>query len=98
LALLDGKYHILFSKSQAFLPTEIPALLYIISKKICRKIMKRDPIVEEIHQTRQKLLEDCGGDLNQLVERFKAAEIQDSSRLVNTIPLSKRPMTDVCKL
>ena len=23
--------------------------------------MKRDPIVEEIHQTRQKLLEECGG-------------------------------------
>lgn len=52
--------------------------------------MKRDPIVEEIHQTRQKLLEECGGDLNQLMERFKAAEIQDRSRLVSTIPLSKK--------
>ena len=52
--------------------------------------MKRDPIVEEIHQTRQKLLEDCGGDLNQLMERFKAAEIQDRSRLVSTIPISKK--------
>ena len=52
--------------------------------------MKRDPIVEEIHQTRQKLLEECGGDLNQLMERFKAAEIQDRGRLVSTIPLSKK--------
>ena len=47
--------------------------------------MKRDPIVEEIHQIRQKLLEECGGDLNQLMARYKAAEIQDSDRLVSTI-------------
>ncbi len=52
--------------------------------------MKLDPIVEEIHQTRQKLLEECGGDLSQLMERFKAAEIQDRGRLVSTIPLSKK--------
>ena len=46
--------------------------------------MKRDPIVEEIHQTRQKLLEECGGDLNLLMARYKAAEIQDRSRVVST--------------
>ncbi len=62
-------------------------------KAICRaareKTMKRDPIVEEIHQTRQKLLEECGGDLNQLMERYKAVEIQDRSRLVSTISVRK---------
>lgn len=47
--------------------------------------MKRDPIVEKIHQTRQKLLEECGGDLNQLMERYKAAETQDRHHLVSTI-------------
>ena len=47
--------------------------------------MKRDPIVEEIHQTRQKLLEECGGDLNQLMDRLKAAEIQDRSRVVSIL-------------
>ena len=52
--------------------------------------MKRDPIVEEIHQIRQKLLDECGGDLNQLMARYKAAEIQDRDRLVSTIPLSKK--------
>ncbi len=46
--------------------------------------MKRDPIVEEIHQTRHKLMEECGGDLNQLMDRLKAAEIQDRSRVVST--------------
>ena len=51
--------------------------------------MKHDPIVEEIHQTRQKLLEECGGDLNQLMDRLKAAEIQDRSRVVSTISVRK---------
>ncbi len=46
--------------------------------------MKRDPIVEEIHQIRQKLLEECGGDLNLLMARYKAAEIQDRSRVVTS--------------
>ena len=45
--------------------------------------MKRDPIVEEIHQVRQKLMEECGGDLNQLMDRLKAAEKQDRDRLVS---------------
>lgn len=52
--------------------------------------MKRDPIVEEIHQTRQKLMEECGGDLNQLMDRLKAAEIQDRSRVVSTTSLPKK--------
>ncbi len=47
--------------------------------------MKHNPIVEEIHQIRQKLLDECGGDLNQLMERYKAAETQDRDRLVSTI-------------
>ena len=46
--------------------------------------MKRDPIVEEIHQIRQKLLDECGGDLNQLMARYKTAEKQDRDRLVST--------------
>lgn len=51
--------------------------------------MKRDPIVEEIHQTRQKLLQECGGDINQLMDRLKAAEIQDRDRVVSTISVRK---------
>lgn len=51
--------------------------------------MKRDPIVEEIHQIRQKLLDECDGDLNQLMARYKAAEKQDRDRLVSTISTRK---------
>jgi hypothetical protein len=45
--------------------------------------MKHDPIVEEIHQTRHKILEECNGDLDQLLDRLKTAEIQDHDRIVS---------------
>ena len=34
-------------------------------------------------------MEECGDDLNQLMDRLKAAEIQDRSRLVSTISVRK---------
>ena len=52
--------------------------------------MNRDPIVEEIHQTRQKMLEECGGDLDRLLDRLKASEKQNPSRVVSTTSLSKK--------
>lgn len=45
--------------------------------------MKHDPIVEEIHRTRQKILEECNGDLDQLLDRLKTAETQDHGRMVS---------------
>jgi hypothetical protein len=45
--------------------------------------MKHDPIVEEIHQIRQKILEACHGELDQLLDRLQAAETQDHSRVVS---------------
>lgn len=52
--------------------------------------MNRDPIVEEIHQTRQKMLEECGGDLDRLLDRLKASEKQNPGRVVSTTSLSKK--------
>ena len=49
--------------------------------------MNRDPIVEEIHRTRQKILDGCNGDLDQLLDRLKAAEVQDRRLLVATTSL-----------
>lgn len=46
--------------------------------------MNRDPIVEEIHRTRQQILDECNGDLDQLLDRFKAAEVQDRRLVVTT--------------
>ncbi len=45
--------------------------------------MNRDPIVDEVRQARQKILEDCGGDLEKLLDRLKAAEAQDRGRLAS---------------
>ena len=45
--------------------------------------MNRDPIVDEVRQARQKILEDCGGDLENLLDRLKAAEAQDRDRVVS---------------
>lgn len=39
--------------------------------------MNQDPIVEEVHRTRQKILAECDGDLDQLLNRLKATEVQN---------------------
>lgn len=52
--------------------------------------MNRDPIVEEIHDIREQLLQDCRGDINQLMARLKAEEAQDTARLVTREGLQER--------
>jgi len=44
-----------------------------------------DPIVEEIHRTREKLLAECGGDLEKLMDRLQAREAEDAHRVVSTV-------------
>jgi len=39
--------------------------------------MSSDPIVEEIHQIRGRLLSECDGDLDQLLDRYKRSEDRD---------------------
>jgi hypothetical protein len=51
--------------------------------------MNRDPVVEELRMTRQRILEECGGDLDRLLDRFKAAEGVDSRRLVSAVTLKE---------
>lgn len=41
-----------------------------------------DPIVEEIHQIRAKIFAECNNDLEQLMDRYKAAEAEHKDRLV----------------
>lgn len=49
-----------------------------------------DPLVEEIHRVREKLLSESGGDLDKLMDRLKAREVEDRSRLVSEVPISRR--------
>ena len=39
--------------------------------------MNNDPIVEEIHQVRGRLLDECNGDLDRLLDRYKQSEDRD---------------------
>ena len=45
--------------------------------------MKKDPIVEEVHQIREKLLNECGGDIEVLMDRLKARESKDKDRIIS---------------
>lgn len=45
----------------------------------------QDPFVDEIHRTRERLLEECGGDLEKLMDRFQAREREDSDRVVRNL-------------
>lgn len=42
-----------------------------------------DPIVEEVHRVRARLLAECDGDLDKLMERIRQRESQDEPYLVN---------------
>ena len=44
-----------------------------------------DPFVEEVHEIRRKLLNECGGDLEKLMDRLKSREHGDASRIVSEI-------------
>ena len=57
--------------------------------------MNRDPVVDEVHQIRQKLLDECGGDLDRLLDRVKAGEKNHRNLVVTNTPLPAK--TDVMK-
>ena len=59
--------------------------------------MKNDPIVEEIRKTRQKIFEDCNGDLNKYLDWLKKFEDQDQDRLVShkTLQTNKNQETTI---
>jgi hypothetical protein len=51
--------------------------------------MIRDPIVAEVHQVRERLWEECGGDLDQYVARLKEIAAVEPTRLL-TIEARRR--------
>jgi hypothetical protein len=50
-----------------------------------------DPIVDEIHKTRERLLDECGGDIDRLMDRIQAKEQADHDRLVRDLKQLKAP-------
>ncbi|MEW6357924.1 MAG: hypothetical protein AB1696_16440 [Planctomycetota bacterium] len=51
--------------------------------------MNRDPIVEEIHRVRQKIWDECGGDMKKFLERLKARESEDRDRIITLSEFKK---------
>ena len=49
-----------------------------------------DPIVAEIHETRRRIMAECGDDVERLIDRLTAAELQDKDRLVTKEQLKRR--------
>jgi len=47
-------------------------------------MMNDDPIVDEVHRTRARLLAECGGDLDQLMDRLQQHESEGRSRLIKS--------------
>ncbi|MBW2174261.1 MAG: hypothetical protein JRF64_06395 [Deltaproteobacteria bacterium] len=43
----------------------------------------KDPIVEEVHRARRELWDECGGDLQKLVEKLKSIENEEKHRVVS---------------
>jgi len=52
--------------------------------------MMEDEIVDEIHETRRRIFEECGGDIERLIERLKALDAQDKDRLVTVEEVRQR--------
>lgn len=45
--------------------------------------MKKDPIVEEVHRVREKILDECGGNIEKLMDKLKARERNHKPRLIS---------------
>jgi hypothetical protein len=46
--------------------------------------MTKDPIVEEVHRARAKLLASCGGNLDRLMDKLAKQESRHKALLVAT--------------
>jgi hypothetical protein len=60
--------------------------------------MTHDPIVEEIHQVRQKILAECNGSLDQLLDRLQTAESADGDRVVSLEAVRERRRREQSRL
>jgi hypothetical protein len=43
------------------------------------------PLIDEVHETRERLLAECGGDLDRLMDRLQSREQEDGSRIVRDL-------------
>ena len=48
----------------------------------CTLVMKKDPIVEEIHKTREQIAREYDHDVNRILNHLRKKEIENSDRVV----------------
>lgn len=60
--------------------------------------MNQDPIVEEIHRIREKLLAECGGDFQKYMDSLRQAQEEHRDRLVTKEDVLRRKRESVEKL
>jgi hypothetical protein len=49
-----------------------------------------DEIVKEVHETRRRIFEECGRDIERYIERLKAGNAQYKNRLVTLEQVQQR--------
>ena len=52
-----------------------------------------DEIVNEIHETRQRIFEECGGDVERFIDRLKTLDVAHKDRLVTIEQVEERSRT-----
>ena len=57
--------------------------------------MTKNPILDELHAARDKLLTDAGGDLDQLVAGIRAREAKSGHKVVS-VPVGSSQITKEC--
>ena len=45
--------------------------------------MNQDPIVEEVHKIREKMLQECGGDIDRLMDWLQQREASETAPLLS---------------
>ncbi|HTG36468.1 MAG TPA: hypothetical protein VLB76_26420 [Thermoanaerobaculia bacterium] len=50
-----------------------------------------DPFVDEVHEIREKLLQECDGDLEKLMDCLQLREKEDRPRVVRDLKEVKAP-------
>ncbi len=57
--------------------------------------MTKNPILDELHAAREKLLADANGDLDQLVAGIRAREAKSGHKVVS-VPVGSSQITKEC--
>lgn len=53
--------------------------------------MTQDPIVNEIHKIREKMLSECDGDIDKLMDRLKEREREEENSVISLDEFRNQP-------